>query len=195
MDLGLASLRAQTRAAVSGIAELGRKDVERGLSRTLARTSQLRNFDRTGPPKDLLSFLRPRTRAAHSRRRRRATLSSLGDSALRGERGKLLVLLPSSVCSYMVYILGLTVLGTVVRELRGLKRFKCPGGDAVTGARGKRGKAGRNSGNAQIVGMRVWGGQRDAPGALWGSVTRPAGAAAYHRAAHTHKRYGARKVV
>jgi hypothetical protein len=35
----------------------------------------------------------------------------------------------------MVYILGLTVLGTVVRELGGLKRFKCPGGDAVTGAR------------------------------------------------------------
>ena len=33
----------------------------------------------------------------------------------------------------MVYILGLTVLGTVVRELRGLRYFKCPGGDAVTG--------------------------------------------------------------
>jgi hypothetical protein len=99
MNLGLASLRAQTRAAVSGIAELGRKDVERGLSRTLARTSLLRNFGRTGPRKDLLSLLRPRTRAAYSRRRRRATLSSLGDSALRGERGKLLVLLQSLLLS------------------------------------------------------------------------------------------------
>ena len=140
MDLGLASLRAQTRAAVSGIAELGRKDVERSLSCTLARTSLLRNFGRTGPRKDFLSLLRPRTRAAHLRRQRRATLSSLGDSALRGERGKLLVLLGSSVCSYMVYILGLTVLGTVVRELGGLKHFKCPGGDAVTGARESAGK-------------------------------------------------------
>jgi hypothetical protein len=55
-------------------------------------------------------------------------------------KGKLLVLLRSSVCSYMVYILGLTVLGTVVRELGDLKRFKCPGGDAVTGARESAGK-------------------------------------------------------
>ena len=66
MDLGLASLRAQTRVAVSGIAELGRKNVERGLLRTLARTSLLRYFGRTGPRKDLLSLLMPRTRAAHS---------------------------------------------------------------------------------------------------------------------------------
>jgi hypothetical protein len=135
MDLGLAVLRAQTRAAVSEIAELGQKDVERGLSCTLAQTSLLCYFGCTGLWKDLLSLLRPWTRAAHSRRRRRATLNSLGDSALRGERGKLLVLLGSSIYSYMVYILGLTVLGTVVRELGGLKCFKCLGGDAVTGAR------------------------------------------------------------
>jgi hypothetical protein len=140
MDLGLAVLRAQTRAAVSGIAELGQKDVERGLLCTLAQTSLLRYFGCTGLWKDLLSLLRPWMHAAHSRRRRRATLNSLGDSALRGERGKLLVLLGSSICSYMVYILGLTVLGTVVRELGGLKCFKCPGGDAVTGARESAGK-------------------------------------------------------
>ena len=54
------------RAAVPGIAGLGRKDVERGLPRTLARTSLLRHFGRTGPRKDLLNLLRPRTRAAHS---------------------------------------------------------------------------------------------------------------------------------
>jgi hypothetical protein len=40
----------------------------------------------------------------------------------------------------MVYILGLTVLGTVVRELGGLKHLKCPGGDAVTGVRESAGK-------------------------------------------------------
>jgi hypothetical protein len=96
------------------------------------------------------------------------------------KKGELLGLLLSSVCSYMVYILGLTVLETVVRELRGLRRFKCPGGDAVTGAQESAGKAGRNSGNAQIV-CRVGGGRRDAPGDLWCSVTHPAGAAAYHR--------------
>jgi hypothetical protein len=67
------------------------------------------------------------------------------------KKGELLGLLLSSVCSYMVYILGLTVLETVVRELRGLRRFKCPRGDAVTGAQESAEKAGRNSGNAQIV--------------------------------------------
>jgi hypothetical protein len=46
---------------------------------------------------------------------------------------------------------------------------------------GKRGRSGPELRNAQIVDMRVWGGRRDAPGALWGSVTHPAGAAAYHR--------------
>ncbi|KAN0109097.1 hypothetical protein V8E52_009619 [Russula decolorans] len=35
----------------------------------------------------------------------------------------------------IAWVICLTVLGTVVRELGGLKHFKCPGGDAVTGAR------------------------------------------------------------
>ena len=56
------------------------------------------------------------------------------------KKGELLGFLLLSLCSYMVYILGLTVLGTVVRELRGLRHFKCPGGDAVTGARESAGK-------------------------------------------------------
>ena len=54
------------RAAVPGIAGLGRKDVERGLPRTLARTSLLRHFGRPGPRKHLLNVLSPRTRAAHT---------------------------------------------------------------------------------------------------------------------------------
>jgi len=65
-DLGIAPLRAQTRAAVPGNAGLLRKDGECGLPRTLARTSLLRNLGRTGPGKVLLNLLRPRTRAAHS---------------------------------------------------------------------------------------------------------------------------------
>ena len=66
MGLGSALLRARTRVAVLGVAGLGRKDVKRVLSRTLVRTLLLRNFGRTGPTKNSLSLLVPRTRAAHS---------------------------------------------------------------------------------------------------------------------------------
>ena len=74
------------------------------------------------------------------RRRKRAKLCSLGELCTERKKGELLRFLLLSVCSYMVYILGLTVLGTVVRELRGLRHFKCPGGDAVTSARESAGK-------------------------------------------------------
>ena len=83
-DLGLASLRAQTRAAVSGIAELGRKDVERVLSRTLARTSlPWPHWTSERSPE----FAKAADACGTLRRRKRAKLRSLGDSALREEKG------------------------------------------------------------------------------------------------------------
>jgi hypothetical protein len=63
---GPASLRVRTRAAAPGIARPLRKDTERVLSRTLARTSLLRSFGRTGPRKVSLILLRAQTRAAKS---------------------------------------------------------------------------------------------------------------------------------
>jgi hypothetical protein len=65
------------------------------------------------------------------------------------------------MCSYRVYLLKLTVLETVLRELRDLKCYKCLGGDAVTRAWESTRKAGQNSKN---VCKRVWD-RKDAPGA------------------------------
>jgi hypothetical protein len=140
MDLGLASLRAQTRAAVSGIAELGRKDVERSLSCTLTRTSQLwPHWTLEGSPE----FAKAADACGTLEEVKKSYTELFRGLCTERGKGKLLVLLRSSVCSYMVYILGLTVLGTVVRELGGLKHFKCPGGNAVTGAWESAGKRAR----------------------------------------------------
>jgi hypothetical protein len=54
------------RAAAPGIARPLREDIERVLSRTLARISLLRRLGYTGPRKIFLILLRARTRAAHS---------------------------------------------------------------------------------------------------------------------------------
>jgi hypothetical protein len=53
-----------------------------------------------------------------------------------------------------------------------LKHCKCPGGDAVTGARESAGKAGWNSKKAQRDVYEGTGDRGDAPGALWSSGTR-----------------------
>jgi hypothetical protein len=47
--------------------------------------------------------------------------------------------------------------------------------------RGKARESGPELRKCADSGYEGMGGQRDAPGALWGSVTRPAGAAAYQR--------------
>jgi hypothetical protein len=89
----------------------------------------------------------------------------------------------------MVYILGLTVLGTVVKELRGLRHFKYPGGDAVAGAR-ESGPELRKRADSVCRGMGDMG---DAPGALWGSDTHRY---ASSRCCSAHKRvlYGTQRI-
>ena len=72
------------------------------------------------------------------------------------KKGGTLGFLLLSLCSYMSYILGLTVLGTVVREY-GPETLQMSERGCCHRRAGKRGKAGRNSGNAQIVCVGVWG--------------------------------------
>ena len=82
----------------------------------------------------------------------------------------------------MVYILGLTVLGTVVRELRGLRHFKCPGG-MLSLVRRKAQESGpelRKRADSRYVGVWGTGGTLLVlSGALILTGTRPASAAAY----------------
>ena len=116
MGLGSALLRARTRAAVSGIAGLCRKDIERVLLRTLARTSAT---SATLAALDLRRFSWKFTNAADAcgtlRRRKKSETVLSRELCTERKKGELLGFLVLSLCSYMVYILGLTVLGTVSR--------------------------------------------------------------------------------
>jgi hypothetical protein len=84
--IGLALLRPHVGATVSGRGLMGRRDRCCCGSRTLARTSLLRNYGRTGPPNNSLRLLRPPTRATQSGGRERS-YTELSEEGTLGEKG------------------------------------------------------------------------------------------------------------
>ena len=89
IHLGLEVLSPRAGAAMLGRATLSRRKCCRCGPCTLARTSLLRNYGRTGPPDKGLNLLRPRTRAAHSEMRRESYTELPEEGTLREKGGKL----------------------------------------------------------------------------------------------------------
>jgi hypothetical protein len=91
--VGLAPLRPHADAMALGKAILSWRNRCRCGSRTLAQTSLLRNYGRTGPPNKGPNLLRPPTRAAHSETRRESYTELSEEGTLREKGGKLALFL------------------------------------------------------------------------------------------------------